>query len=202
MTDANMSNTTVLGIVGGIASGKSAVTQMLVDMGADHFDADRAGHEVLKQPEVVETLTQRWGRALLDEDGRLIRKRIADQVFGEGSESELAFLNSVTHPRIRQLFDQQLAACQAPVLVVDAALLMEADWDQWCDAVLFVDTPETLRRQRAADRGWTESHWRRREATQLPLAEKRRRATEVIVNDGSLADLREKVAALAPKWGL
>lgn len=194
----------VIGLIGGIASGKSAVAEILGRWGADRFDADGAGHEALAQPAVLQQLRKRWGDAVVDPRGRAIRSEIARRVFAdtETAGADLQFLNFVTHPWIRAAFQRHLARCTSPVLLLDAALLLEAGWERYCDEILFVDAGDETRRERAVARGWTEDDWVARESTQLPLEEKRRKATHVLDNSGSLAQLEEQLAPLAAAWGL
>jgi dephospho-CoA kinase len=188
----------VLGIAGGVASGKSAVSQAFARRGAAVLDADQVGHEVLTEPEVIAAFRQRWGDAVVGSDGRVIRREVASRVFG-GSEQaarEREFLNSVTHPRIRQRLNHQLEALRyqgTALAVIDAALLHETGWDQLCDAVLFVDTPQAVRRQRALSRGWSAEQFAAREASQWPVEAKRARSTWVVDNFGSLAELEPQL---------
>lgn len=190
----------VVGIVGGIASGKSRVAECFRLRGAAVLNADAAGHQVLTQPEVIAELVARWGPGILDAAGQVSRKQVAAIVFAPGNEAERAFLNQLTHPRIGQLLAEQIAALQAEsqshLAILDAALLLEAGWDEICDLVIFVDTPDATRLSRAHARGWDEAELARREATQLSLAEKRRLADLVLDNSGSLADLQAQVDRL------
>src|SRR5262245_30875870 len=88
----------ILGLVGGIASGKSVVANCLRDMGAMVLDIDKAGHFVLRQPEVVAELRKRWGDGILDSSGHVSRREVAKIVFGQGKEAERKFLEELTHP--------------------------------------------------------------------------------------------------------
>ena len=176
----------VIGIVGGIASGKSLVSEQLRELGAEVISADRIGHEVLLEAEVQAALRARWGEAVFDSHGRPDRAAIARRVFDpvHGPE-ERRFLESLSHPRIRARMQAQLQdfrSRQVPAVVLDAALLFEAGWNALCDHVLFVDTPAEQRRERAAKRGWTANELATRESAQLPLEEKRRRCTSAIDN--------------------
>lgn len=194
----------VVGIVGGIASGKSLVCRELAALGAVVLDADKLGHAVLEEPAVRDVLRERWGDAILDEAGRVDRPRVGRIVFGPPPEGprERRFLESVTHPRISQRISDRLAEIRVaaqessvgPVVVVlDAALLIEAGWRRWCDEVLFVECPDAVRRTRALARGWTEEAWRAREAVQRPLEEKRQVCTGTLDNSGSSAETRRQV---------
>lgn len=187
-----------LGLVGGIASGKSQVAEYLRDLGALVLDADRAGHDVLRQPEVIAALKSRWGDGILEASGQVSRRAVAKIVFAAGNEAEKQFLEQLTHPRIQMRMQQEIARAQAlspppPALVLDAALLFEAGWERLCDKILFVDTSRDLRLERAVARGWSAEQFAAREAAQLLPEEKRSRADIVIRNVRTLESLREVV---------
>jgi dephospho-CoA kinase len=198
----------IIGLVGGVASGKSAVAAALARQGAVVFNADHFGHEVLREPAIRDELVKRWGRAVLDADGQISRAAVAARVFGNSPEAAVdrQFLEQLTHPRIRQrILDEirRLPDQSVPAAVIDAALLFESGWNEVCQTVAFVDAPLEARRQRARLRGWSDEELSRREAAQLPIEEKRRLADYVIENSGSLADLEQQVArfwaaAIAP----
>ena len=186
----------ILGLVGGIASGKSVVADVLRDMGAVVLDADKAGHFVLREPEVIAELRKRWGDGILDSSGQVNRRAVAKIVFAQGNEAERKFLERLTHPRIERLLKQELEAVRnssepPPVLVIDAALLFEAGWDKLCDKILFVDAPRDIRLERAVARGWSTEQFAAREAAQLPPEEKRARSHIVIRNVRTLENIRE-----------
>jgi dephospho-CoA kinase len=191
-----------IGLVGGVASGKSRVAQMLVDLGAGLIDADRAGHDVLAEdPVVQEALLERWGTDVFKEDGSVDRAAVAQRVFelGESGEAERRFLEDLLHPRIRRRLKsqiEQLAIDGRKVAVLDAALLFEAGWQPMCDLVVFVDAPRDSRLQRARNRGWSEAEFDQREAAQWPVEDKRRAAHVMLSNDASEADLRDAVREL------
>lgn len=178
----------VIGVVGGIGSGKSLVSQQLEELGAEVLQADRLGHDVLREPAVRDALRGRWGETVLDAEGEIDRKKVAGIVFAAppAGPEELAFLEQVTHPRIAARMRQTIAQAVRPagpaMLVLDAALLLEAGWDMLCDKLLFVDAPRTVRLDRAGRRGWTQAEFDAREAAQMPLADKRARADFVIDN--------------------
>ena len=186
----------ILGLVGGIASGKSVVANVLRDMGAVVLDADRAGHFVLHEPEVIAELRKRWGEGILDASGQVSRRAVAKIVFAQGNDAERIFLQQLTHPRIEALLKQELEAARNSlepphVLVIDAALLFEAGWDKLCDKILFVDAPRDIRLERAVARGWSTEQFAAREAAQLPPEEKRARSDIVIRNVRTLENVRE-----------
>ena len=188
----------VIGILGGVASGKSAVSDRLRTLGAVVLDADRLGHEVLREPEVKEVLRRRWGETVFDAAGEVDRRKVAEIVFAATpqGEEELAFLEQLTHPRIgqrlrTQLEELNLAGARAAVL--DAPVMLKAGWDRMCDCILFVDTPRQVRLARARQRGWTEAGFAAREAAQEPVEMKRSRAGTIIDNSSSWDHLYEQV---------
>ncbi|MCA9232701.1 MAG: dephospho-CoA kinase [Planctomycetales bacterium] len=188
----------ILGVVGGIASGKSAVSAELAALGAVVLDADQAAHSAINLPEVKQQLVDRWGVGVLAESGDVDRAAVARRVFsGSGEDNaELRFLEQTLHPRIRQQFQAELARLAptgVPAVVIDAPLLLEAGWENLCDEVIFVDSARRVRLARAAQRGWTEQDFSRREQAQMPIEEKKRKATQIIRNDGTRAALKARV---------
>jgi dephospho-CoA kinase len=188
----------VLGLTGGIASGKSAVASQLATLGATVLDADRAAHLLLDTPQIQQTLVARWGRAILTPTGQTDRAAIAARVFSGEDRGELDFLEQTLHPRLRQQFRAELArlaAAGTQVVVIDAPLLLEAGWGDLCDAVIFVDAPRSARLARAKLRNWTEAEFTKREALQMPIPEKRDRSTHLLANVGTLEELAAEVQA-------
>lgn len=188
----------MLGIVGGVASGKSAVADAFAQRGAVILDADQVGHEVLREPAVIAAFRHRWGEEVVGPNGQIVRREVARRVFGDGDAAarEREFLNSTSHPRIHERLRDRVGAQRAQgtqLVVIDAALLFETGWDKLCDAVVFVDAPQEVRRQRALSRGWTAEQFAAREASQWPVEQKKSRAKWVIDNSGPLADLVAQV---------
>lgn len=195
----------VIGLVGGIASGKSLVSDLLCRQGAQLLDADKAGHAVLRQAEVKQALRERWGEQVFGKDGEIDRAAVARIVFGSGdaAAAELRFLEQITHPRIGKLLEDRMAELSAagiPAVVLDAPVMIKAGWDQRCDMILFVDAPRDIRVERALQRGWTEEGFAAREAAQESLAEKRRRADFVIDNSGPVGHTEQQVKQLWQSW--
>lgn len=180
----------VIGLLGGVASGKSLVARQFVELGARIVDADAAGHRALRLPQVEAHARQRWGERVFGPDGHLDRARIAEIVFapGETGRKELETLEQWTHPEIeRQLRAEldRLAASGVKAAVLDAAIMFEAGWHRLCDWLFFVDMAEAQRLAWAKTRGWTEEQWRARESAQQPLETKRQAAHAVIDNSGT-----------------
>lgn len=189
----------IIGLVGGVASGKSAVAASLARRGAVVFDADKIGHLVLDEPEVRDELVAHWGPQILGPDGHVSRPAVAAKVFGDAPEtvSDRSFLEQSLHPRIRQRIEaqiNQLPDSPVPAVVIDAPLLIESGWNDVCQVIAFVDSPREERLRRAQNRGWTPEEFTRRELSQMPIEEKRRWSSHVIRNAGTLEELELEVA--------
>jgi dephospho-CoA kinase len=192
----------VIGLAGGVASGKSLVARQLADLGAGLLDGDRAGHEVLRQKEVEQAAHERWGDKVFDAAGRVDRAALAGIVFAPppAGPLELQFLEQLTHPKIGALLRRQAAEMAAtgncPALVLDAAVMEKAGWDQMCDTVIYVDAPRDVRLARARARGWSEEQFNTREAAQAPLDAKRSRADFVIDNSQDPEHTRDQLTSI------
>ncbi len=189
----------IIGIVGGVASGKSFVASQLESLGARRIDADALGHEVLRDPQVKVALVDRWGAGVVDQEGEIDRGAVANIVFAAAPQGprELAFLEAMTHTRIAAKISERIQAWAAqqnvPAVVLDAAVLLKAGWIRLCDYVLYVDAPRQLRLERALARGWDEREFSAREAAQESLRDKRAHGDFVIDNAGSPAQTSAQV---------
>ena len=196
--DSPAKKLTVVGLLGGVASGKSVVAQQFRELGAAIIDGDRLGHEVLTAPDVVRQLCCRWGKSILDQDGQIRRDEVARRVFGADSDSaaELQFLEKTTHPHICQRIADEIERLRregdCAIAVLDAAVLLKAGWDRFCDQLIYVDASEETRRQRALQRGWSAKEFEMREASQISPQEKRQRSDIVIDNEGFLDQTYEQ----------
>lgn len=193
----------VVGLIGGIASGKSRVAEDLVARGAGSLNADRIAHEVLREPEIKAAARRRWGPGIFDSEGEIQRSQLAGIVFGDDEQAmqERAYLESLVHPRVRQRMEEKLAnwrsAGDCPLALIDAPLLLEAKLDRICDEVWFIDAPTEVRCQRARARGWSEEEFFAREQAQQTLDLKRRRADRIILNG---EDWKATQAQLSTLW--
>lgn len=186
----------VVGVVGGIGSGKSTVAAELERLGCLRIDADRIGHELLADPRVRQEIRSRWGDGVFLPDGAVDRKALGAMVFER--PEELAALNAILHPRIRRRMEQAIAAAQADhalaAVAIDAAVLFEAGWDDLCSDVLFVSAPDEVRARRVMEsRGWDLRTWRSREKSQISLDSKAGRCYYSVDNCSSLICLQEQV---------
>lgn len=188
----------VVGLLGGVASGKSLVARQLCELGAGALDGDAAGHEVLRWSEVEQLARARWGDEIFGADGHIRRPALAAIVFAPTAEGrrELEYLEQITHPKIATLLRrdiERLAAKGYSVAVLDAPVMLKAGWDRFCDRIVFIDAPEEVRRRRAEERGWSQEDFMAREAAQEPLQKKRDRADAVIDNSGTPEATRNQV---------
>ena len=189
----------VIGIVGGIGSGKSEVARALGAAGAVVSDSDAEAKAALRDPRVRETLVSWWGPRVLDEGGEVDRGVVASIVFADDAERRR--LEALVHPLVHEARRRTLAeatASGAPALVVDAPLLLEAGVDRECDTLVFVDAAPEVRAARVlASRGWDEGELRRREAAQWPLDRKRAACAHAIENNSEdREDLARRAAEL------
>jgi len=180
----------VIGLVGGIASGKSTVARLWSrESEAVHVDADAIARRVLGRPDVLLALRRRLpgiGR------GRIDREMLAAKVFRD--PRALKALEEVTHPRIREAIVAAIRRARAPHVLLDAALLQESGADALCDAVVYVACPARTRRARSRrTRGWSEAHHRAREARQWSCRRKRARADFAIDNSNGTERTRNEV---------
>lgn len=197
----------VIGIVGGIGSGKSAVAKKLAELvPCAVIDADRAGHEVLELADVRQKLRERFGPGIFDEQGNVIRKELAARVFGESPEmiAARADLDRIAHPAIARLVQAQIdrhqTARDVRWILLDAAVLLEAQWGTPTDAVVFVDVARDVRWDRVRQRGWSRDEWERREASQWPVEKKLAAADIVVTNEGSLIDAAHELEQALEKY--
>jgi dephospho-CoA kinase len=199
-----MNTPLIIGLIGGIGAGKSAVANEFVRRGGRLLAADPLGHEALRQPDIRGQLVQRFGADIVDASGEIDRRKLAGIVFAE--EEKRQWLEALVHPYIRRRLLEAIAEAtrdEVRLIVLDAAVLLEAGWNDMCHRIVYVDAPAEMRRQRVEQsRGWSAQDWARREAAQLPLTTKRSHADHVIDNSQSLEDLSRQIDELMHQWGL
>lgn len=185
-----------VGLTGGIATGKSTVSKLLMVRGLPVVDADVLAREAVQIGTVVHAeIVQAFGPDAVLSDGQLNRKRIGEIVFRD--PVRLQWLESVIHPEVRRLAEAKRRELQSQghqVAFYDVPLLFEKKMESLFDRVVVVACSPELQLQRLIARdGLTEEEAKRRIATQLPITDKVKKADEVIVNDGSLQDLERAV---------
>jgi len=189
----------ILGLVGGIACGKTTVAKEFEALGALRVDADALAHEALDRPASIRAVTRRFGTLVLGPFGKIDRKLLAQRVFSR--PRDLRFLERLLHPQvareIRTMVVNERKNSMIRAIVLDVPLLVEAGLDRLCDAVVYIDAPAATRIQRTMDRrGWGRAALKRRERYQLAPSAKRRRADYVLSNRGTLRDLKRATRRL------
>jgi dephospho-CoA kinase len=187
-----------IGLTGGIGSGKSTVTKILRELGAPIIDADQVGHAIYAPggpayPEMVAA----FGDVILAPDRTIDRKKLGPIVFAD--PAALKRLNAIVHPkmfaRMRELVDAMRAAGERQPIVIEAAILIEANWLPLFDEIwLVVASRERVIERVERDRGLRPEQTAARIKAQLSDEERRRHATLAIINDGTIDELRLKVA--------
>ena len=189
----------VIGLTGGIGSGKSTVAQFLTGLGAVIIDADKIGHELLKpNTEAWREVVAGFGRQILTPDGNIDRKKLGEIVFG--NPESLSRLNQIMHPRMYALAKAQLEEYRQQgtrVVVLEAPLLLEAGWTSLVDEVWVTTAPEATVLKRLEERtGLSQAESLARIRSQLPSAERVRHAAVVINTDCDLDELKSRVKEL------
>jgi len=186
----------LIGLTGGIGSGKSTVARILGSLGAGVIDSDRLNHAQLADPRVVATLCSWWGEGVRAPGGGANREALARIVFDD--PTELRRLEGLVYPRIERRRQELMEALRGDraikAIVLDTPKLFEVGMNNECDAVVFVEADrETRLRRVEASRGWTEEELDRRENLLNPLDKKKLVADHVVVNHLGIEELRPQV---------
>lgn len=186
----------VVGITGGIGSGKTAVSDSFAELGIKVVDADLASRVVVEPGRpALQAIREHFGEDVIQPDGTLDRAAMRQRVFAD--EAERRWLEALLHPLIGEEIRTSLQSASSPYAILVSPLLFEAGQVEMVDRVLVVDVPETLQIQRTAARdGNSEEQVRAIMQAQTDRETRRSRADDVIVNDGSLEDLKAEVARL------
>ncbi len=192
----------VIGLTGGIGSGKSTVSQYLQELGAVILDADKVGHEAYRpNTETWQELVAAFGRQILTPDDEIDRKKLGEIVFSD--PESLARLNQIVHPRMYQMMETRIEECRqqgVAVVVLEAAILLEAGWTPLVDEVWVTVASESTVVGRVKERtGLPEEQILARIRSQLSSEERAKQANVVINNDGNLDELKTKVQELWQK---
>jgi dephospho-CoA kinase len=190
-----------IGLTGGIASGKSTVTQRLAELGVPVIDADVASRSVVEpgKPGLAQVV-QRFGVGVLDADGRLDRRTLRNLIFKDSSLRQA--LDAILHPLIRAEMEREAGVAKGPYVVMAIPLLVESgSADKRVDRVLVVDAEETLQIQRLQARdGSSAEQARAILASQSGRAARLAAADDVLSNTGTVAELRQAIDRLHEKY--
>ena len=185
----------VLGVTGGVGSGKSTVAKILQQRGARVLDADAVVHDLYRGGPLAQAIEKAFGAEVLTPDGAVHRKKLAEIVFQDPSRRRE--LEALVHPHVRARVESEIEKLRQAgfpgLVVVDAALLVETTHPYPLDALAVVSAPDSLRLMRLEERGMSRAEASRRMAAQASNEEKERRADFVLSNDGTIADLEARV---------
>jgi dephospho-CoA kinase len=186
----------VIGIIGGIGAGKSTAANCFKRRGGVVVDADIIGHTALQQPEIIAKVVERWGKRVQKSDGSLDRREIGRIVFADSKERNA--LQEMVFPFIGEKCKKEITAAMVapsvPFVVLDAAIMLEAGWNEIADWIVYVDAPRELRLARVAERNaWTEKDLTAREAAQWPEEMKKTKSDVILMNIADTEDLQSQV---------
>ena len=190
----------IIGITGNMGAGKSTFASILAGQGAFVVNADRVAHEVLRNPEVVEAVSDNFGIEVLDACGGLDRRKLGRVVFSDPGKLQAltAILRPLLEPELRSRVDSCRRATREPgAVILDAPLILEWGVRDWCDLLVVVRADESavgdrLRRKRAI----TPEEIAKRTRAQAPVADKAAAADIVVDNSGTLVELEEAAGTL------
>ena len=179
----------VIGLTGGIATGKSEASRILQELGAEIINADLIGHEAYRQGSVGwESVVQAFGKGILDQRNEIDRSKLGAIVFSD--ESELQKLNEIMHPIMEKIVEQNILDCQdsgSEVVVVEAALMFEAGWNKLVDTVWTTDAPEeTVISRLELRNGFSRTESQKRISSQMDREDRLSRSDVILSNTGDL----------------
>ena len=197
MVVSNPKKKPIIGILGGVGSGKSTVAAEFAKLGCKVIDADKIAHELIEKKAVKGEIVGLFSKAVIDSEGKIDRKKLADIVFADGDK--LSSLNRIIHPpvlrRAEELIKQYNRQNQVKAIVLDMPLLMEVGWIRRCDRLIFVNCRRQLRVERAKKIGISdENQFKIRENFQISLDSKANSADNTIDNNSGFSDLVRQVA--------
>ncbi len=185
----------VIGLTGGIGTGKTQVSDILQSLGATPINADQVGHEAyLPKTETWREVVDAFGADIVDEDNQIVRSRLGAIVFSD--PAQLDRLNSIVHPRIYGMISDRIGGLKSQgveVVVVEAALLIEANWTPLADDVWVVTAPRDVVLSRLSDRGMPTERAESIMGAQMPQDERISHADAVVANDAGLDKLEASV---------
>ena len=190
----------IIGLTGGIGSGKTTVSDLFSNLGIEVADADVAARQVvLPGSQALLSIQAHFGDQAIMADGSLNRQALRKQVFN--NEDERKWLEALLHPLIRQQLQEQLEAAQSPYAILSSPLLLETDQYQLVDRILVIDIPEELQLERASKRDASNCEQIKAiMAAQMSRKERCARADDIILNDTTPQALQANVLALHQQY--
>ena len=201
---AKPANKPVIGIVGGIGSGKSEVAKLFARSGGMLFDADSEVRNLLTDEIVKKKIRDYFGVAVFDLAGNVARPILAKAIF-DNTESRL-FLESILHPLVLEKLEHKIKELsefsESSFIVLDVPLILEKNWRKLCSLIVFIDCNDAERLRRCLARGWTEAEWKNRENAQMSLTKKASICDHIIDNSVSYDHTVKLVNDLLKLWNL
>ena len=190
----------IIGLTGGIGSGKTAASDAFKSLGVDIIDADMSSRRVVERGQpALEDIQDHFGSDILDSENNLDRAKLREIIFQDPKER--VWLEELLHPKIAQHIKDQLESSKSPYCVLVSPLLLETEQKSFCSSVLVVDVPEESQISRTSKRdGVSEEQVKSIIATQINREQRLKQADEIIMNDGSIEELKEKILVLHTKY--
>jgi dephospho-CoA kinase len=194
-----INNKPIIGILGGICSGKSAVAAEFAKLGCAVIDADKMAKEFLDDPVIQPKIISLFGNGIMEPEGKINRQKLAKIVFPD--PSKLAALTGIIHPPVledtRGLIKKYMADIAISAIVLDMPLLVEVGWEKRCNSLVFVDCDPKIRLKRAGNRGFfDENELKVRENFQISLDKKREISDYIVHNNFDLSELAQQVSSI------
>lgn len=188
----------IIGLTGGIATGKSTVSDILKDLNIEVIDADKIAHNVLEYEDVKKKIKDVFGDEVINKNGEVDRKRLGKIVFEDNKK--LKKLESITHPKILEIIDNKIKKAKSELVVLDAPLLFETNLDEKVDETWVIYASEEIQIKRLKKRdGLNKKEALDRIKAQMDLEKKAKKADVVINNEGTIEELKNKVKNLIRK---
>ncbi len=191
----------IIGLTGGIATGKSTVCKILKGLNVKIIDSDKIAHQVLTYNDVIDKIKDQFGEKILDQKGNINRKKLGSIVFEDDKKRKL--LESITHPKIFTIIENKIEEykdSEGKIIVLDAPLLFETSLDKKVDETWVVYTSKETQINRIIERdNLNKKEAMQRIDAQMDLDKKAEKADIVINNEGSIADLEKKITKLVEK---
>lgn len=191
----------VIGILGGIASGKSTVAKELENRGCAVIDADAIAKQFLQTDDVKQQIRNGFGDSVFDAEGRVDRAKLAEMVFTDRASVEA--INAIVHPKVlkrtEELISQYQNDSRVKAIVLDAPLLLEAGWEKRCDKLIFVNCDRLIKLERASKKGvLDENQLKKRENFQISLDKKAKISHYMVDNNNGLSELTKQIGEIFP----
>ena len=190
----------IIGLTGGIGSGKTAVSDTFKSLGIDIIDADVSSRSVVKKGQpALDDIKSHFGDDILDSENSLDRAKLREIIFK--NPDERVWLEKLLHPKIAEHIKGQLESSESPYCILVSPLLLETEQKSYCSSILVIDVSEESQVARTAKRdGVPEEQVKNIISAQIDRKKRLKQADEIIINDGSMEELREKVMVLHKKY--